>query len=174
MALPTFTDAAGRRWSLVLTYGLAQRIHKSLGLDLANAHNGEALTALAGNDRLLVELLFALIEEQATSAGVTPEQFADGLNGDVFEAAAEALQEMIRLFTRPAIRPVMEQIFAAQQDKRRRGIELVVEKLSGPAREQAIQRDLSQIERQFDEALATQPPPTTSTKSPTSGRRSRG
>jgi hypothetical protein len=171
--VPLFTDALGRRWPLVLTYGLAQRIHKSLGVDLANAHTGEALTKLGQSDELFVATLFALVEDEAGRQQVSPEAFAEGLNGEVFEAAGDALEQMLLVFIRPALRPVLEAVFEANHEKRTKVVALATRKLSGANRDAAIDRELGSLEQQLDRALAGEVLPTTSTSSRTSGRRSR-
>lgn len=170
--VPSFTDARGRRWPLVLTYGLAQRIHKSLELDLANAHTGEALTKLGQSDELFVATLFALVEDEAGRQEVSPQEFAEGLNGEVLEAAGQALEQMLVLFIRPALRPVLEAVFAANHEKRAKVVELATRKLTGAGKDRAIDREVATIEERLDRALAGETP-TTSTSSRTSGRRSR-
>jgi hypothetical protein len=163
-ALPknSFLDRAGRLWQLELNYGLATRIRKSLGVDLANAHNGEALQQLGTDDELLVATLFALVEEQAQRAEVSPEAFTEALDGEVLEHAGEALSEMIRLFTRPAIRPVIEAMLAKGTEGRTAAIELATKKLQSPSAQAAIDRQLAKLDQQLEAAL-------TGTSSPTNG-----
>jgi hypothetical protein len=170
--VPHFTDARGRRWPLVLTYGLAQRIRTSLDVDLANAHTGEALTKLGQSDELFVATLFALVEDEAGKQSVTPADFAEGLNGEVFEAAARALEQMLLVFIRPALRPVLEAVFQANHEKRTKVVELAKRKLTGAPMGRAIDREVATLEGRLDAVMAGDKP-TTSTSSRTSGRRSR-
>jgi len=114
-----FADLAGRVWVLALNYGLAKRIEKELGVDFTNAHNGRCFQQLGQDDALFVAVLFAICEKQAEAEGVTPEQFAEGLAGDQIEAAGDALAECVKLFTRPAIRPVLDELYEKGREGRR-------------------------------------------------------
>jgi hypothetical protein len=153
MTRPSFTDRAGRTWFLELNYGLARQIHKDHQVDFANAHNGEALRKLASDDELLVTVLFALVEQQAEACGVTPEQFAEGLDGATFEQAGEAIGQMIALFTRPTIRPVVEEMLAQGRAGRQAAVELATAKLRGPEAQAAIARELDKLDQRMTAAL---------------------
>jgi hypothetical protein len=50
----SFQDLAGRRWLLKLNYGLAERIKDALGVDLSNAHDGQAFIKLGRDPKLLI------------------------------------------------------------------------------------------------------------------------
>ena len=168
-----FVDRAGRTWLLVLNFGLAKRINGSLGVDFNNAHTGECFKQLAASDELLVATLFAIVEEQATIANVTPEQFAEACDGAVFEAAGEALGEMIKVFTRPGIRPVIESMLARGAEGRNAAIEMAANKLNSPAVTALIERELAKLDRELDDALSPSlpagVPASMATSSPTSG-----
>jgi hypothetical protein len=148
-----FTDAKGRAWQLELNYGLARRIKKDLGVDFANAHNGEALKKLGTDDELLVSTLYALIEEQAKTAEISPDQFVEALNGEVLEAAANAIGAMIVLFTRPAIRPVIQSLLDKAQQGRAKLTQMALGKMQGPEVTAAIDREVEQVSRRIDAEL---------------------
>lgn len=148
----SFNDLAGRVWLLVLNYGLAKRIAAELGVDFVNAHTGECFAKLA-DEALFVSVLFALCEAQAEKAGVTPEQFAEALAGEQFEAAGEALTECVQLFIRPALRPAFEQLIAAGRQERAASLELLSRKLQGAELQAAIGRRLAATSDQIDAAL---------------------
>ena len=162
-----FRDLKDRIWLLIMNYGLAKRILAAFpGVDFANAHNGQALQALAQSDELLVCVLFAIVEDQAKAANVSPEDFAEALAGEQFEAAGNAIGEMITLFTRPGIRPVIEQMFAMGTAARTAAIELATKKLSGPSVQAAIDREMQRLDQQLEEALMN---PSIAISSSTSG-----
>ncbi len=163
-----FTDMAGRLWLLKLNYGLATRINDTLGVDLSNAHNGEAFKQLAVDALLLIKTLTMLVETQLGEQQVTPEAFVESLDDATLAAAGDAIGEMIVLFTRPAVRPVIEAMLAKGTEAKQAVIELATAKINGPIATAAIQRELAKIDKQIDQALSQ----STSIESPTSGLRS--
>lgn len=89
---PTFS-AAGRTWELRLTVWTLTEVQKSTGVELAKALQSEKGFAdlLFADPGTLAGILWTLIEDQATAAGVTPEQFGRSLDGPTIEKATEAL-----------------------------------------------------------------------------------
>lgn len=165
LAKHCFLDARGRTWRLELNYGQAVAIERSLGVDLANAHNGRAFQQLAADDGLLVATLFAIVEDQAAAQDVSPEEFARGFNGSVFEAATDAVGEMILNFSRPGVRPIIAAMLAKGAEGRAGAIRLATSKLSGPAATALIARQLASLDQQLEAALN----PPTPTNSPMNG-----
>lgn len=166
----SFPDLAGRVWLLKLNCGLAQRIHETLGVDLANAHNGQAFQQLGGDSLLLIKTLAMLVETQLAESSVTPEAFVEGLDDATLETAGEAIGQMIVLFTRPAIRPVIKTMLAKGKEAQQAVINLAETKLSGPAMSAAIQRELTRIDQQIEQALAEKTAvPSMPTSSPSNG-----
>lgn len=160
-----FVDLAGRMWLLKLNYGLAQRINETLHVDLANAHSGEAFKQLGRDTTLLIKTLTMLIEPQLAEQEVSPEAFVEQLDDVVLDAAGDALAEMIVLFTRPAIRPVLEEMIAKGKEARTGAVGLAAEKLRGPSAKAMIDRELAKLDQQLEAALN----PPRCTISPTSG-----
>jgi hypothetical protein len=153
-----FVDLAGRVWLLKLNCGLATRIHDALGVDLANAHNGQAFRQLGSDTLLLIKTLTALIEPQLAEQKVSPEAFVEQLDDVVLEQASDALAAMIVLFTRPAIRPVLEAMITKGTEGRKAAVDLATEKLSGPAAKAMIDRQLATLGQKMDAALAEAAP----------------
>lgn len=87
-----FKDAAGRRWRLAFTVGDLPRL-RAAGFDLATALKTETgvVEFLFGDPERLAGVLWVLCEAQAAAAGVSPEQFAAGLDADAIDGACTAL-----------------------------------------------------------------------------------
>lgn len=149
-----FTDLAGRRWLLKLNYGLAQRINEALSVDLANAHQGRVFQQLGGDALLFIQTLTMLIDDQLSEQKVTPEQFVEALDDVVLDQASEALREMIVLFTRPAIRPVLTKMFDKSDQAKQRALAMATQRLDSPEVDAAIERELAAL----DQTLATSSP----------------
>ena len=64
--MKTFTDAAGRTWTIALNLGTAMAVKDKLGVDLLQPEAGDPplLTRLGTDELLLGEVLCALLGEQ--------------------------------------------------------------------------------------------------------------
>ena len=78
----TFTDTAGRDWSIDINLHTAARVRDVVKVDLLDVWKGNIFQRLADDPFTLGAVLFCLIGEQAEKQGVSPEQFAVALAGD--------------------------------------------------------------------------------------------
>ena len=91
-----FRDAEGREWKLSLTVGMVTRLRTDAGFELGKASSADRLgEMLFANPETVARVLWVMIERQAEPLGVTPEAFADGLDGPTIEAASTAILEAI-------------------------------------------------------------------------------
>lgn len=99
-----FTDAAGRVWTLAFDLPRIDMIRDRIGIDLLSlfdpppeaainegARPRTALERLSTEPRLLVDVLWMAIEDEAARADVSRGAWLQGLGGDVLSAAADAL-----------------------------------------------------------------------------------
>lgn len=99
--MKTFTDNAGKVWTLALTIDSAKRVKSLLGVNLLEPEAGEPplLTRLGTDEILLCDVLYCLIKPQADALGVTDEMFGQALGGDVILAAQNAFyDELVDFF----------------------------------------------------------------------------
>lgn len=99
--MKTFTDAAGRTWTLTLTLGTAMAVKESLGVDLLQPEAGDPplLTRLGTDEILLGEVLCAMLASQFETHKVTAEDVRNGFDGQTLLAAQKAFyEEMIGFF----------------------------------------------------------------------------
>ncbi|OHB58788.1 MAG: hypothetical protein A2Y12_00100 [Planctomycetes bacterium GWF2_42_9] len=99
--MKTFTDSAGRNWTLSLTIDCAKRVRDLLGVNLLEPEAGDPplLTRLGTDEILLCDVLYCMIKPQADSQQITSEQFGQALGGDVILAAQTAFySEIIDFF----------------------------------------------------------------------------
>ncbi len=101
----TFTDNAGRAWTLTITVDAIKRVQALVKVNLAqilDAQRGSSLpllTELQADLVLLCDVLFALVKPQADAQGVSDEQFGQALGGEAIAAAHTAFwEEMIGFF----------------------------------------------------------------------------
>lgn len=105
----TFTDNAGREWRLLGNFGNYRRVHADTGvrLDDIGTENRKSLEQLS-DAFTLGAVLWSMVEPEAEGRGVTPEQFAEAIDGTVLDKAYEALLEEMIFFCRPRMRQVLE------------------------------------------------------------------
>jgi len=123
----TFTDSAGRAWTLALTIDAAKRVKSLLDVNLLELEAGDPplLTRLGTDVILLCDTIFALVKPQADAAGVTDEQFAAAMGGDAILAAQTAFYgELVDFF-----RKLGRTDLAKAVDAQRRMIDLAVARI---------------------------------------------
>ena len=93
--MKTFTDAAGRTWTISLTLGSAMAVKDQLGIDLLQPEAGDPplLTQLGTDEMLLGEVLCALLEGQFEAHKVTAQDVRNGFDGRTLLAAQKAFYE---------------------------------------------------------------------------------
>jgi hypothetical protein len=132
--MKTFTDTAGRTWTLALTIDAAKRVKSLLDVNLleldlpagkAGAGDPPLLTRLGTDVILLCDVIFALVKPQADAAGVSDQEFAAALGGDVVLAAQTAFYEELVDFFRKLGRGDL----AKAVDAQRRMIDLAVARI---------------------------------------------
>lgn len=99
--MKTFTDAAGRTWTLALTLGTAMRVKAKLDIDLLQPEAGDPplLTRLGTDELLLGEVLCAMLEGQFEAHKVTDEDVRSSFDGQTLLAAQKAFyEELIGFF----------------------------------------------------------------------------
>lgn len=125
--MKTFTDSAGRAWTLALTIDAAKRVKSLLDVNLLELEAGDPplLTRLGTDVILLCDTIFALVKPQADAAGVTDEQFAAAMGGDAILAAQTAFYgELVDFF-----RKLGRTDLAKAVDAQRRMIDLAVARI---------------------------------------------
>lgn len=123
----TFTDSAGRTWTLALTIDAAKRARDLLKVNLLELEAGSPplLTRLGTDVILLCDVIYALVKPQADAAGVTDAQFGAALGGEVILAAQTAFYEELVDFFRKLGRSDLAKAVAAQ----RKMIDLAVQRI---------------------------------------------
>lgn len=125
--MKTFTDTAGRTWTIALTIDAAKRVKGLLDVNLLELEAGDPplLTRLGTDVILLCDVIFALVKPQADQQGVTDEQFGAALGGEAILAAQTALYEELVLFFRGLGRNDL----AKAVDAQRRMIDMAVARI---------------------------------------------
>lgn len=91
----TFTDNAGRTWSVCLNIDSARRIKSLAGVDIMEFVEGDLLEKVMRSPLLLFDVIYAICQEQAATQNISPEEFGKAMGGAAIVAARTALLEEV-------------------------------------------------------------------------------
>jgi len=100
--MKTFTDTAGRTWTISLNLGTALAVKDKLGIDLLQPEAGDPplLTRLGTDELLLGEVICCLLASQFEAHKVTAEDVRASFDGATLLAAQKAFYEELVDFFR--------------------------------------------------------------------------
>ena len=102
--MTTFKTSDGREWNLAINAATVGKL-KRLGVDVgAPSPAIQAIGTLTADNEKLARVAWALCESQAAAGGVTPEAFAESLDGDTLESAMAAFRAAVVAYTSPRVR----------------------------------------------------------------------
>lgn len=130
----TFTDHAGRTWTVAIHVAAVKRCRALASVDLYGLVDDkfEGLSKLLSDPCGLVDVLYVLCKDEADKLGVSDEDFGRGLGGDSLERATAAfLEELTDFFPDPRVRAGMRRVMAAGHQLAGRLIDLAMVKLDG-------------------------------------------
>jgi hypothetical protein len=156
--MKSFTDAAGRTWTLALTLGTALHVKNKLAIDLLQPEAGEPplLTRLGTDEMLLGEVLCALLESQFETHKVTDADVRMAFDGKTLLAAQKAFYDELTDFFQSRGRMDRAKAVAAQAR--------LIEKATAAVESKIDTMDLDRI---IDGALSGSfPEPSASTPQP--------
>ena len=150
----SFIDSLNRPWNLVIDYESILRLRSgSLAIDLLDvtSEGNSLLQRLASDDILLVATIYALLEPEIKTRGLSETEFAAGLTGNGLENALDALIEGIANFSRPQrgamLRKVWSKLKSSESSLSRQASEM----LDNPEIDQRMSAALAS---RLDRALA--------------------
>jgi len=143
----TFTDSAGRTWTVSLTLDSVKRVRDLLGVNLLELDQGEPplLTRLGTDVILLCDVIFAILKPQADAAGVSDAEFGAALGGEVIMAAQKAFYEELVGFFRQLGRGDLARAVEAQQRMILLAVAAVERRIEGVDVEGEIEKTLGAV-----------------------------
>jgi hypothetical protein len=112
----TFTDNAGRTWTVAINVAAAKRVRGLVNIDLYKLVDDgfKPLGELLADPVRLVDVLYCLCKDEADARNVSDEDFGRALYGDAITMAAEAfVEELIDFFPDARAREGMRKLSAA-------------------------------------------------------------
>ena len=143
--MKTFTDAAGRTWTITLNLGTAMAVKAKLGIDLLQPEAGDPplLTRLGTDEMLLGEVLCALLAKQFETHKVTEDDVRAAFDGQTLLAAQKAFYEEMIDFFQSRGRSDRAKAVAKQMDLIDAAVTAIETRLDGIDIEQTIRGAMS-------------------------------
>ena len=91
--MKTFTDNAGRTWTVAINVDAIKRVRDLLKVDLLEILEGKLIEKLYRDPVLLCDVVYAACKPEADARNVTDEDFGRAMAGDAIEHATKALLE---------------------------------------------------------------------------------
>ncbi|MEW6198050.1 MAG: hypothetical protein AB1601_05220 [Planctomycetota bacterium] len=91
--MKTFTDNAGRTWTVAINVDAIKRVRDLLSVDLLEILDGKLIEKLYRDPVLLCDVVYAVCKPEADAKSVTDEDFGRAMAGDAIEHATKALLE---------------------------------------------------------------------------------
>lgn len=122
--MKSFTDTAGREWTLHATYTAYARIRAATGVDLGDIATTQKCVEQMQDRYTLGGVIWAWIEPQATERGLTEEQWGEAIDGTVLDTVVELVIEEAIFFCPPHKRKflglALDRVRAAEKTARSR------------------------------------------------------
>lgn len=143
--MKTFTDNAGRTWTITINVDAIKRVRGLLQVNLLEVIEGKLIDRLIGDPVLLCDVLFALVKPEAETKQISDEDFGRAMAGDSIDHATTGLlEELVSFFPSPRDRANLNRVLQATwrvMDKARDAIEKRI--------------DSGEIDRIAEQALAS-------------------
>ncbi len=115
--MKSFTDNAGRDWTVEVNVSALKRIKGLTGTDLLEAIDGPLVERLIRDPILLCDVVYAACKPQADERGVGDEDFGRAMAGDAIDRATAALlEELVAFCPSPRDRANLGRVLQATRD----------------------------------------------------------
>ena len=146
----TFTDNAGRSWTLAINVDTIRRVRSLVDVDLLQAVEGKLIERLAADPILLCDVIYVICKPEADQRSISDEEFGRGMAGDAIELATTSLLEELVDFFPKSRRQLLSKALAKFRHLESKAIELVDQQLDDPQLEQTL---ISQLQRRLSEPV---------------------
>ena len=140
--MKTFTDSAGRVWTVAINVDAIKRVQSLVQVNLLEAIEGKLLERLSTDMVLLCDILFALVKPEADAKNVSDQDFGRAMAGDVLDAASTALLEELVDFFPSGKRRLLSQALAKLQKLEALAIDVTRRKLDSDDLERQLLTEL--------------------------------
>jgi hypothetical protein len=141
--MQTFTDNAGRTWTIAITVDAVKRVKSLLSVNLMEAVEGHLLEKLVADPVLLCDVIYAICKPEADAKIISDEEFGRAMAGDAIDLGTQALLEELCDFFPQGRRKLLRK--ALEKLKRLETLALAAAetRLDDPALEKRLLQELS-------------------------------
>ena len=143
--MKTFTDNAGRTWTVTVNVDAIRRVRSLLGVDLLSVADGKLLERLVADPVLLCDVIYAVCRPEADAKQVSDEEFGRAMAGDAIDLATTALLEELVAFFPLAKRRLLAKALAKLKTLEARALEVAQQRLDSPELEARLAAALSEL-----------------------------
>lgn len=109
--MTSFTDTAGRTWTITINVDAIKRVRALLDVDLLTIVDGQLIERLLRDPVLLCDVVYAVCKPEADAKNITDEQFGQAMAGDAIEHATKALlEELVGFSPSPRDRATLQRV----------------------------------------------------------------
>lgn len=155
-----FSDSEGREWNLRFNVGNVDAIRKKTGINFSKLKDGSVFLELLNDYEKLAEVLWHLIEKQAAGQDVSPESFADALDGEALDAGLTAITEAVINFQGSAQRQAISDMIAKTLEGHEKSMQAVCDWIEreSPSILEGVARDTTaRLDKLSQESGLTEP-----------------
>lgn len=141
--MKTFTDNAGRMWTVALNVDALKRVRSLCDVDLMQivADGGKLLDRLMADPVLLCDVVFAVCKEEAETKGVSDVDFGKAMAGDPIEHATQALlEELVGFFPNRTQRDVLGKVLEKMRRYAAMAGQLAMAKVDDPELDERMRK----------------------------------
>lgn len=151
LEMKTFTDNAGRTWTVALNIDAIKRIRSLTAVDLLSEDLGGVVQRLIRDPVTLCDCVYAAVKPAADQAGVSDEDFGRSMAGDPIDQATRALlEELVNFTPNPRDRARMARVIATAWRMIDSAQDMLDQRTSEAALTREMQTVLAELEKQAD------------------------
>jgi len=140
----TFTDNAGRTWTVAVNVDAIKRVRGLLDVDLLGIVEGKLVERLIRDPVLLCDVVYAVCKPEADEKGVSDEDFGRAMAGDAIEHATKALlEDLVDFFQNRRDRENLRRVLGAVQQVMDRARDLIEQRIAAGELEKVVERALA-------------------------------
>jgi len=144
--MKTFTDNAGRTWTVAINVDCIKRVKTLLSVNLLDAIEGKLIEQLVSDPVLLCDVIYAICKPEADTKEVSDEEFGRAMAGDAIDNATTALLEELVDFFPSGKRQVLAKALAKLKTFQSKAVKTASKRLDDPRLDQQLEALLSEGE----------------------------
>ena len=144
--MKTFTDNAGRTWTVAINVECIKRVKTLLSVNLLDAIEGKLIEQLVSDPVLLCDVIYAICKTEADTKEITDEEFGRAMAGDAIDNATTALLEELVDFFPSGKRQVLAKALTKLKTFQTKAVETASKRLDDPKLDQQLEALLKEGE----------------------------